>query len=959
MPSEAPSPEGLEGLLRSPDPEERRRALEHCLFSENSGLRALAAQIVSREEAPEALLHIDQMLLGNNLPDKHFALQICILLPFERVKDLLIRFFEREDDPGLLQSAGVIFTVNPHSEIPSRLYEIGKSAPPLKRQMVQLVIREIFGTLHKASLHKNLIHSLGAPDPGLRLFTIRQIAELPTNQVLQSALEEQLKVETDIECQVCLKSTLSMIRKSNVTPSHTGKDLPVRAEARALLKEPKPPHPSKPPPFGSTQDLTDLASPEDYREKLRHLQVNDLAPFVSKALAGPTSIRLAIIETFIARAPHILFPHLRPLLEDPEPMIRCLGVRALTVIDPEESVEYLESLVLGKLSPSKEVALQECLFLPFKLVKSLLLKFCATENLAEHLETAEVIFLSNPDWDVPFRLYELLPGSSPEKRTILERAIRGVAECLLKNPSFAEQSHLSTPVEDLKSFLQRLDSWQAKKLLEEKTGRDLLLQAIVKEFGKEEVETLLGASHRCTTPGHPAKFPMSEAEFLALQEEERIGCLAEWPESSGKSLEPFLKTLLTSTQESPRVRAAALRTAARMQIQFFAETARALVSKGDYRLRIAAFEYLIAANPSLGEKLIGEFVGSPNVFLRAKGIEYLQADDLALSIARLGTLFCSKDGRAHRAGFLTLLRLPFSSIRHVLTMFLASPPGASYLRPGILVFEANPDPENLYSLFVIEKSHATRVSAEVIRLIRESRCKLTHLLEHAGRLNNTEDYTDKTFEAKWRASEIARQGPPKAYAFSNRNESKETASIDQFLQNIAILLRKHLTEAPQKCAFFFFGCLMIVTILLVWLLGQQPSVSSTSGPSVQANVKVSSNQVPISQDIAKALHEYSKQAFLDKSLRRGRLALAKGDPKQAKIEYEEALKKTPNNPYIRTFARGGLCEVARSQKDSKALEIQIMEYATALDSLPGKSSEPFIHHLEELRKLLGELKRTK
>lgn len=950
---ESTSPEALEELLHSLNPLERKSALERCLFSEDSGLRALAAKFISRQESPEAFFHIDQMLLGDNLPDKHFALQICILLPFERVRELLMRFFESEEDPGLLQTAAVILAVNPHSEIPSRLFEIGKNASALKRQMLQLIIREIFGTMHKASFHKHLIHNLSSPNPGFRLFTIQQITEFSPTQELQSALDEQLRTETDPECLACLKTAIAKIRKGT-NPSSSHKTL--------LLKPPEKVHPQKPPEPGrpSSERLSNSAqpeSPEDYREKLLSLSPEELPPFVSQALTGRPSIRLAILEILIARAPHLLVSHLLNLLNDPEPMIRSLGIRALTVIDPEESVAYLESLVLGKLGPSKQAALQECLFLPFKLVKSLLLKFCAVETTTENLETAEVIFLSNPDWDIPFRLFELLPNSNHEKKTILERTIRGVSESLLKAPSFAEQSCSPAPVEDLKSFLQRLDFWQEKRLTEEEMGRERLLQAIAREFGEEDVEVFLGVSPTPSSPGVSIGIPKNETEFLSFSEERQVRCLAEWPKKSETSPEALLSQLLSSPHESSRVRAMALRTAARMHIPSFVEKARTLVSKGDERIRIAAFEYLIAIDPLSKETLIGEFVGSPYVWLRAKGIEYLQSDDLALSVARLASLFRSKDQRAHHAGLLTLLRFPFSSVRDILTTFLASPPGESYLHPGVLFFEANPDPENLYSLFMIERSHAARGAGGAIEPVRKSRGQLTRLLQETGRLKNTTDYTEKAFETKWQAFEIARKGPSKAYAFSHRTEMQEIASENRFLQKAAILIRTCLIEDPHKRAIVSFGCLMLVAIFLGWRLGYRPPAPSSPPSSAQPSVKNSSNTASVSPEAEKLLHEFSKAAFLDKSLKRGRLALAKGEPKQAEMEYQAALGNAPNNPYIRTFAWGGLCEVARFQKDSKALEIRIKEYSAALGSLPDKAAEPFISHLEELRESLASLSR--
>ncbi len=910
-----PGNQNLEALLESQDPGVRRNALERCLQSEDSRLRALGAQSLAGHDSPEAFFQVDRMLLGTNLPDKHFALQICILLPFERTKDLLMSFFQQEEDPALLQSAGVILAVNPDPDISSRLFEIGRSSPPLKRQMLQIVIRQIFQSMHEAHLNKSLVHDLGSPDPVYRLFAIQQISDLPSGPELRSAIEGRLRLEKEPQCLEKLKECIKRLER------------------------------------GPTASI---------REMISGVPAPELPGLIPKALSGSVSERLATLGVFLSRAPQLLEPHLPALLNDPEPVIRGMGVRALTILDPDESIAYLEDLLLGQMGASKKAALQECLFLPFRMVKSTLLKFCGAETDPENLDTAGVIFLSNPDWDVPFRLFELLPDSTPEKMALLGKIINGVSESLLSSPQAATEARTPSTNQVLENFLHGLDQWQEKRVSERENRQEKLLDAVVREFGADEVEALLGVPVGQDPASPVPPLPPSVAELGNLAEDAQIKGLSIWPESETGALEPFLKKLIGSAGGTARLQAMAIRTAARLRIGSFLESARALVGRGEERLRIASLEYIVRFDPKSGQRLAETFAHSPQPWMRAKGIEMLQSQNLSLSVDHLAFLLRSGDRKARNGGFLTLLRFPFHTIRDILTEFLASPRGDSCLKAGTLLFEAHPDPENLFCLFRIERSLEKRGAVGNAEAIREARIRLEGFLRGTGRLaEKTSGDLESDWENRVHALENARDAPPKPYTFSRKLDSETTSEDENPFDKLARFVSSApIFGKPHPLAIFSAGLLLFLLAAFAWnFAGNKPPQERTglSGPSCQA---VSTGRPEeISNDLEKVLNEQSKKAFFNKSLNKGRLAIATGDAGKAETEYDAALREDPGNPYVRVLACGGLCEAARLRKDAVSLEKRIGDYSSSFSGLPPQAAQPFRAHLEELRQALTSLSR--
>ncbi|MBF0498497.1 MAG: HEAT repeat domain-containing protein [Candidatus Riflebacteria bacterium] len=187
---------------------------------------------------------------------------------------------------------------------------------------------------------------------------------------------------------------------------------------------------------------------------------------VTRLTAPNLCLRLAALETLIQRAPDMVVRHLPALLTSSEPRESALAIRGLAAIDLDEALAHLENLLLSTDSARKQVGLQNCLFLPFERVKSLLFKFFASESDPALLERAGWLFEINPDPESPFHLYEVAEMAPPEKAAIVKNIISGACRVIEKSGLLGD---------GFRAYMAKLQSWifrrSATRFVHECVGR--------------------------------------------------------------------------------------------------------------------------------------------------------------------------------------------------------------------------------------------------------------------------------------------------------------------------------------------------------------------------------------------------------------------------------------------------------------------------------------------------------
>lgn len=166
------------------------------------------------------------------------------------------------------------------------------------------------------------------------------------------------------------------------------------------------------------------------------------------------SLRLASLRTIVHLKPELLIDDLPALLNSEDPQIKALAIRGLVKIDKEEALNHLQALLLSSNLSDRLAGIQNCPFLPFEMVKPVLLKYFAAENHPDLLIRAGWILEMNPDVQVPFKLFEIAERSPAKKSELVKKILNDAVKLLEKSRILGD---------DFKKYTSRLQVWVNKR----------------------------------------------------------------------------------------------------------------------------------------------------------------------------------------------------------------------------------------------------------------------------------------------------------------------------------------------------------------------------------------------------------------------------------------------------------------------------------------------------------------
>ncbi|MBI3038505.1 HEAT repeat domain-containing protein, partial [bacterium] len=294
------------------------------------------------------------------------------------------------------------------------------------------------------SSEEDLIQNVSCTLKSMRLLAIEHASTYGNTQNIHDALKTRLESETDEECRILLKFAIEGV-KSRIERSGKQK---IKLEPENFFEE-----------FRKSDATIKLQLIESFSEeginkiidsvpKLLKDEENPLvAATIIKRFAKFLSpdqfsmltelhysrfitVKLAAMEALVLYKPELLIQHLPSFLVSDDPRTRILAVRGLARINLEEATLYLESMLLDPNTAIKQVALQNCLLLPFDLVKKPLINFCSAESDLSFLARAGLVFKINPDPEVPFRLFEIVESSKGPKIGAMKKVLEGACNVI-------------------------------------------------------------------------------------------------------------------------------------------------------------------------------------------------------------------------------------------------------------------------------------------------------------------------------------------------------------------------------------------------------------------------------------------------------------------------------------------------------------------------------------------------
>ncbi|MBF0409415.1 MAG: hypothetical protein HQM10_18895 [Candidatus Riflebacteria bacterium] len=676
-----------------------------------------------------------------------------------------------------------------------------------------------------------LKRELDAPVKSFRLYAIERILQSPDSLEYLDFLIARKNSETDSECNSMLEHAIAVINERKNGSSATieiseTEFLKTFSEATyqkkiGLLNSLNQSQTKK-----LSEHLPEMLSKDNmplnveilrsFRQIFPVAHLKTILPYLT---SDSLSMRMAVMEILILKAPENLRRDLPKLLINKDPRIRSLAIRGLAAIDFEEAIQHIGLLLESGDPQSILAALHISIFFPFDRVKPYFLKTLSLINDNALIQRIGLLIENNPDTEIPFRLWELLETSSEEKKEILREILQNSCGNIEKS-GILENSYqeyfaklknwiqkrkfikwlreLSISIETSSSTdLHEIES-RIKENLNNLQFREVLCESLnwpVSEKIKILFKGLLREEER-KGDSTPKSEMLEKTNFSELSHDQKVQFIATMNESDFPKNSLFLKNIISDKNTPPDLLATSFKTALRAQCSEFVSFARSNVRSKNPQLMQSCMEYLGKYDFDWLFPYIGSYLSSDNVRIKSAAVRILNKVDPKQSISTLRTMITDKKPEYRKASLACLVYFDFISVRDILFSFMKDCDDVEDFSLGLFLFESNPDPENLYVLYQLEKLHETKLDLEKAKNIKNARkVNFEFLKQTRQNLDDTYEKSEiRLAEQFEKAVEKSKKAPApySVKALSKEPSIKETVIdyLNNTFQDVPYLLNK-------------------------------------------------------------------------------------------------------------------------------------------------------------------------
>ncbi|MFZ2960796.1 MAG: hypothetical protein WA705_28295 [Candidatus Ozemobacteraceae bacterium] len=701
--------------------------------------------------------------------------------------------------------------------------------------------RDEEGSQERMTTDYEIIQELQMPLPSFRLFALERAIHQGSTPELLSELERMVDVEEHEECRLLCRHAIGAVK----TRLRHLTNAPVESYSQEIFwgkfKEANPEDrltllssltPSQKEIFSET--AANLLSSEPHPGVAAFLirtfssfwPVSRIEELTEYLLSGNLGIRLAALELFIQKSPASLERLLPRLLVVKDPRIRALAIRGLSAIDPDEAVAHFVLQIAEGDSCEKLAALQISIHLPFNRLKIPLLDFFARETDLSLLQKAGVILASNPDPDVPYRLWEITDAATSEKAKLIKRILPSLCANLKESGilqdeyatfmgKLQEWIYRRTARRFISSALEALETdrfseielhIQLQRSFDRPFIRETCIEALdwpISDIGRSVLQRVLenknpeehAKSETSSTPpsaGTPSTpLPSSSPSVVSAAGDqnsfssidEQIRSLALWPPEENERLATRIRELLKDPSTPIPLKGACFRAALRISRGEFVEEATAALQKGTQELVPSCLEYLGSYDSDTLFLHLGRFLTSDRPRIKIAALRILQEKDPAQALSAIRLMLRKTDVSQHQAALACLVQFDFSSVRDLLADFLIEYSDSPHLNSALCLFQANIDFENMYSLFRVEQV----VPAHIADAVKHTRRSIGEILVRDKRLTAKEIFDlESAFARRYSEEKQKRQAEKKPYAVAVLHPSSVTVAneVSAYLQEV-------------------------------------------------------------------------------------------------------------------------------------------------------------------------------
>ena len=615
---------------------------------------------------------------------------------------------------------------------------------------------------------QNLIDNLKAPVKSFRIFALEEIIRTGEGFELYEALQEISHAEDDPECSMLISHAILAVKER--LNGSSKKDSISYDDAESFLASWKEADenkrmmilsnlPARLPKSIRTcgPDLLEGSSPVVASRVMgvfcRSWPEERFDLIAEKLYSDSLVLKLTALRTMVHMKPEQLLPDLPVLLVSDDPEIKALAIRGLIKIDKEEALKHLQAFLLSPKPSERLAGIQNCLFLPFDMVKPLLLNYFAAENNPELLTKAGWIIEMNPDVEVPFKLFEISERSPAKKAELVKSVLNEAVKLLNKSGILGDKFNAYT--KKLQDWVNKRNALRYAMQIVSKLGGETVTPDVEKSifvakkqhYIVEAFKEALSWSISDLVKSRIRAYLGEELQRtgLALKEDsgqDRIACFAKEEKShdsgivksndlsqlemlssvSPEKAKTMLKQLLLMLSHKGTdisLKIAVFQCLTRCRLSGAEDIAVNQINNKEISLATAAVEYLGIVNPDMVFPYIGQCLKVSDVGMKSAALGILKIFDFNQAISSLRAMLFSYEQSQQRMALECMNQFDFGLIREMLTDFLCKDFSESLLELGLLLFAGNPSAENAYSLYKIEQAHQGKI-AEQAKLLREA-----------------------------------------------------------------------------------------------------------------------------------------------------------------------------------------------------------------------------------------------
>lgn len=444
------------GLLAQQSPLAFKSAVVQALKSSSLKLRLHAVHLLRRIDEDEALKYLNALLLHKNPLVRQSALREIMLVPFDRVENMLLQYLGRETNPLLLVKGGLIGCFNPDPKFPLMIYDILLLSHGSKKHIMQLVLRHIVESIkaagvltesyeeflaqlkQKLALKKSRLiircaaRDLQSDDVNIRFSAVERLSTYAGYPSIVKTLKAHLdhesspEIKTQIELLVSDKSqTPAELRAPDIDKFMAMTNTEKRRMITAIRTDEQ---------FTAMRHFLAILLKKDLHKSLiletirlignigSRIDSAAILPFLNSA---DTALSAATIRALGKIDNDALLPYINQFLTHDDPRIKTASLESYLYADKEGALQYIASMLTAPTLGTRRIGATLLPLLDFSSAEPLLWHMLKYEADTDLRVQAGYMIAANPTRDGIEKLYAQTHEKNGELKPDFEELWKG------------------------------------------------------------------------------------------------------------------------------------------------------------------------------------------------------------------------------------------------------------------------------------------------------------------------------------------------------------------------------------------------------------------------------------------------------------------------------------------------------------------------------------------------------